>query len=134
MCHAVRHIQQVGKGKLGNGRGAVGRNVGDDDSSLVSGLDVYHIIPCGQHTDVAQTRQLADDFTRQDNLVRQHGIGLPTALDDVGRRGAVVNLHADIWQTAHRLPVEVVLDNGVSIEYDEIHRRFIILFISYLPH
>ena len=49
MAHPVADLQQQGHGELGHGCGAVGGDVGDQDTQLLAGGHVHHIVAGGQH-------------------------------------------------------------------------------------
>ena len=61
----------MGKDHLGYGVGAVGGNIGDDDSAFFGGSGVYDVISGGQHTDILQFGQCRHVFSGEYSFVGQ---------------------------------------------------------------
>ena len=91
VVRSVRYVQQMGKHHLGHALCAVGRYIGDNDTSLLSGLDIHHIVARSQHTDVFQTRQLCYHLSVDDDLVGQHDFSVFSPCYRLFRTGAVID-------------------------------------------
>ena len=73
MAYTLGDVQYMRKDHLGNGSGAVGRYVGDNDAPRFRSLDVHNIISCSQHADVFQGGQSGHILRRNHRFIcNQH--------------------------------------------------------------
>ena len=76
VSHLVGEIENVGKGHLRHAVGAVGRNIGYDNTLCLSRLNVDRVIARRHHTDIAQSGQLRQDSGREIDFVDEQHFGI----------------------------------------------------------
>ena len=128
VLRAVSYRQQVGKHHLCYAHSAVGRDIGHDNLSRLGSLDVDNIIPCGQHTDVAQPWQVFHHLAADDNLVGQHDVGVGGSRYGFFWPCAVVNDY--LAEFLQRFPRKVAGVGCVAVEDNNSSLLFHILYHS----
>ena len=67
----VGDVQQVRHHHLRHGHGAVGRDVGDDNATLMGGIHVHYVVARGRYAYVSEGGQGIQDAFRYQHLVRE---------------------------------------------------------------
>ena len=91
MAYLVADLQQQGYGKLGYGCGAIGGDVGDQDTQLLAGGHVHHIVAGGQHADHADGRTSQKGLPGNGGLVGIYDIRLADPGNYLFRLGAGID-------------------------------------------
>ena len=98
---------------MGYGVGAVGGNIGDDDSAFFGGSGVYDVISGGQHTDILQFGQCRHVFSGEYSFVGQQDFCTSSAFQYFRRGGAVVD--GALAQGLQFVPAEVAGVGGIAV-------------------
>ena len=125
--HMVADLQQQRNGKLADGGGAIGGDVGDTDALLPGVVIVDDVIPRGQNRDVLQVRAGVKDRLADGALVGKDNFGVADAPGDdfvvIGR--AVID--RQIAEGGQGFPAQITGVFGVAVEDYDFHRASLLL-------
>ena len=113
VLHLLGDVQDVGKDHLGYGVGAVGGNIGDDDSAFFGGSGVYDVVSGGQHTDILQFGQCRHVLGGEHGFVGQQDFCTSGAFQYFRRGGAVVD--GALAQGLQFVPAKVTGVGGIAV-------------------
>ena len=122
VSHMVADLQQQRNGKLADGGGAVGRDVGDADALFPGVVIVDDVISRGQNRDVLQIRAGVEDRFADGALVGEDDLSVADALGDdfvvIGR--AVID--RQVTEGSQGFPAQITGVFGVAVENYDFHR------------
>ena len=125
--YIVSDMQQMGDGKLCHRLSAVGRDIGDHDTSLACLLNINHIIACGEHPDIPQFGQLLKNCLIKHHFVGQHHVCiLGTLYGERGWRSVILlKLHLLSVRSGDvipRFPTYITRVGGIAVHFYYLHK------------
>ena len=113
VLHLLGDVQNMGKDHLGNGVGAVGGNIGDNDAAFFGSGGVYDVVSGSQHTDVFQFGQCRHVLGGEHGFVGQQDFCTSGAFQYFRRGGAVVD--GALAQGLQFVPAKVTGVGGIAV-------------------
>ena len=113
VLHLLGDVQNMGKDHLGNGVGAVGGNIGDNDAAFFGSGGVYDVVSGSQHTDVFQFGQCRHVLGGEHGFVGQQDFCTSGAFQYFRRGGAVVD--GALAQGLQFVPAKVAGVGGIAV-------------------
>ena len=114
VLHLLGYVEDVRKDHLGYGRGAVCRDVGDDNAPFFGSGNIDNVVSGGKDADVFQMGQRSYGICVEHNFIGQQNIRSGSAFRNFRRCSAVVN--NALSQTFQFVPGKISGIGGITVE------------------